>query len=243
MRRFRRVRCGARLGTWPRPCIKTAAVAEATVPRRLTRDSLLRATAWLSAADPDLGAIVGQFGPPPLWARRPGFATMVHIILEQQVSLASARTMFERLAQRAGTVTPDAIGTLGVRGLRALGFTRQKAEYCHGLAEAIRAGQLDLGAIARMPDVEGMATLRAVRGFGPWSVDIYYLMALGRPDVWPRGDLALATTVHRVKRLRARPDHAQLARLAARWAPWRSVAARILWHHYLSRGQASDTGR
>ena len=203
------------------------------VHRRLTTTSLLTATQDLARRDPDLRAIVRQFGPPPLWARRPGFPTLVRIILEQQVSLTSAQSMFNRLRRHAGAVTPAAVGALGVRGLRAIGFTSQKAEYCHGLAEAIRGGELDLAAISRSSDEVGMSKLLAVRGLGPWSVDIYYLMALRRPDVWPRGDLALATAVHRVKRLRARPDHDKLARMAEHWAPWRSVAARILWHHYL----------
>lgn len=202
--------------------------------RRLTGRTLSLATDALAHRDSDLGAIVGQFGPPPLWARRPGFATLLRIILEQQVSLASARTMFERLRVTLGAVTPEAVGSLEVSGLRALGFTRQKAGYCHGLAEGICSGRLDLGAIGRMTDDGGMEKLLEIRGLGPWSVDIYFLIALRRPDVWPRGDLALATAVHQVKRLRARPDDLRLARLAKRWMPWRSVAARILWHHYLS---------
>lgn len=204
------------------------------LPRQLTVRTLLSATEALSQGDPDLGGIVRQFGPPPLWARRPGFATLLRIILEQQVSLASARSMFDRLRLHVGAVTPEAVSALGVCGLRTIGFTTQKAGYCYGLAEAIRSGHLDLGAISRGSDEGGMEQLLEVRGLGPWSVGIYYLMALRRPDIWPRGDLALAVTVCRVKRLRTCPDHTELARLATRWAPWRSVAARILWHAYLS---------
>ena len=202
--------------------------------RQLTAKTLCVATDELADRDSDLGAIVDQFGPPPLWARRPGFATLLRIILEQQVSLASARTMFERLRLTLGTVTPAAVSSLDVSGLRALGFTRQKASYCHGLAEKICNGRLDLGAIGRMTDDGGVRKLMEVRGLGPWSVDIYFLIALRRPDVWPRGDVALATAVHHVKRLRTRPDDVRLTRIAKRWMPWRSVAARILWHHYLS---------
>ena len=200
----------------------------------LTARTLRLATDELARRDPDLRAIVDQCGPPPLWARRPGFATLLRIILEQQVSLASAATMFERLRRAVGAVTPEAVGSLEASGLRALGFTRQKAGYCHGLAEGICRGRLDLGSIGRMSDDAGMARLLEIRGLGPWSVDIYFLIALRRPDIWPRGDLALATAVHQVKRLRARPDHLRLARLAKQWMPWRSVAARILWRHYLS---------
>ena len=201
---------------------------------QLTLSMLASATQELASRDPELGFIVTQFGTPPLWGRRPGFATLVRIILAQQVSLASAETMFKRLRSTAGDVTPQRVSTMGARGLRGIGFTRQKAGYVHDLAASIQGGYLDLRAVSRASDADGMRTLLGVRGLGPWSVDIYFIMALRRPDVWPRGDLALATAVHQVKRLRARPDHDKLTRFAERWAPWRSVAARILWHHYLS---------
>jgi DNA-3-methyladenine glycosylase II len=187
----------------------------------------------LAAKDPDLAAIVRRLGVPPFWGRRPGFPTLVRIILEQQVSLAAARTMYQRLARSASPVTPDALIALGVQGLRGLGFTGQKASYCVGLATSVRSGALDLGAVASAEVETGRRMLLQVRGLGPWSVDIYFLMALRRPDVWPHGDLALADAVHRIKRLRKRPDHAALTRLAEQWAPWRSVAARILWQDYL----------
>lgn len=201
---------------------------------QLTARSLHAATRTLARRDPDLGAIVWRHGPPPLWSRRPGFATLVRIILEQQVSLAGARTMFERLRANTGTVTPQAIADFGVDRMRGIGFTRQKASYCHGLATDILSGRVNLAAIARCDDETGRPQLLAVRGLGPWSVDVYYLMALRRPDVWPHGDLALAIAVHEVKRLRRRPDHPRLTKLAEQWAPWRSVAARILWSHYLA---------
>lgn len=154
--------------------------------------------------------------------------------------------MYERLRSHVGSVAPDAIANLGVRGLRRLGFTRQKASHCQELAQWVRRGQLDLQAIARTADAAGRQALLEVRGLGPWSVDIYYLMALRRPDVWPQGDLALADAVFRVKRLPSRPAPSVLSRLAVQWAPWRSVAARILWHFYLSipeprSGRPGDT--
>ncbi len=203
-------------------------------PRQLTTATLRRGIRVLCARDPDLAAVVRRFGPPPLWGRRPGFSTLVRIVLEQQVSLAAAETMYHRLRKHAGAITPDALAGLGVVGLRRLGFTRQKASYCHELAQKVGQGLVDLRAVARAEDAAGRLTLLQVRGLGPWSVDIYYLMALRRPDIWPQGDLALADAVHRVKRLRARPHPTAMARLAAEWAPWRSVAARVLWHYYLS---------
>ncbi|MFO1406726.1 MAG: hypothetical protein U1F08_04225 [Steroidobacteraceae bacterium] len=172
-----------------------------------------------------------------MWGRRPGYATLVHIILEQQVSIAAARTMFRRVSSRLGRVDPGRVAAHGLEGLRELGLTRQKAAYCHGLALRLLDGRLDLGAVAR-DDVAGRHALLAVPGLGPWTVDIYWLMALRRPDVWPRGDLALAVAMQEVLGLRGRPDHARQAAVAARWAPWRSVGARLLWAHYLeARGQ------
>lgn len=210
------------------------------VPRQLNAASLRTGVEALCRRDEDLAAVVDRLGVPPLWARRPGFAALVRIVLEQQVSLAAARTMYQRLRRHVGVVTPQSISRLGVDGMRGLGFTRQKSAYCHGLAAALLAGRVDLPSVARADDDTGRRALLEVRGIGPWSADIYYLMALRRPDVWPRGDLALAVGLREVKRLEALPSRDQQHAIAARWRPWRSVAARILWAHYLAaRGQYS----
>jgi DNA-3-methyladenine glycosylase II len=191
-------------------------------PRVLTRPAIDAAARELARRDADLAAILARHGPPPMWSRRPGFATLVHIVLEQQVSIAAAATLFRRIGAAIGGMTPGNVAAQGPRRLHRLGMTRQKASYCHGLALAVLGGGLDLAALG-------------LRGIGPWSVDVYYLMALRRPDVWPRGDLALATALAEVKRLRRRPDHDRQRAIAASWAPWRSVAARLLWQHYLGR--------
>lgn len=203
--------------------------------RVLTGSALAAGARELARRDADLAAILARHGTPPMWGRRPGFATLVHIVLEQQVSIAAARTLFRRIGAAIGGMTPAHVAACGVRGLRRHGMTRQKASYCHGLALQVLEGALDLAAIARSPDDEGRRALLQLRGIGPWSVDIYYLMALRRPDVWPDGDLALAAALHEVKRLRRRPDGAAQRRISAGWAPWRSVAARLLWQHYLGR--------
>ena len=193
----------------------------------------------MAETDPHLADIFQRLGAPPLWGRRPGFPTLVQIILEQQVSLAAARTVYGRLNAQLGGITPERIHDMRVHGLREFGLTRQKAGYCFGLAARILDGTLDLTRVARAPDADGRDALLAVPGLGPWSVDIYYLMALKRPDVWPQGDLALAVALHEVKGLDARPTRDQQNALALAWAPWRSVAARMLWAHYLAaRGGA-----
>jgi DNA-3-methyladenine glycosylase II len=188
----------------------------------------------LAASDPDLGDVIRRLGEPPMWGRRPGFATLIQIILEQQVSLAAARTAYLRVAGQLGAMTPEAVHAVRESGLRNLGLTRQKAAYCHGLATRILDGSLDLGVVARSPDGVGRQILLAIPGLGPWSVDIYYLMALGRPDIWPQGDLALASAIQDVKHLAALPTRDEQQALAHDWAPWRSIAARLLWAHYLA---------
>ncbi|MDO9694907.1 MAG: DNA-3-methyladenine glycosylase 2 family protein [Candidatus Latescibacteria bacterium] len=207
-------------------------------PRRLTLETLGAGARHLAVSDPDLASVLDRLGEPPLWGRNPGFPTLVRIILEQQVSLAAARTLYLRLVRRLGGMTPEAVHAAGVGGLRDFGLTRQKAAYCHGLASRVLDGRLDLAAVARGADDAGRRLLLGVPGLGPWSIDIYYLMALRRPDVWPQGDLALAAALRDVKRLGAAPTRVQQQALAAAWAPWRSVAARVLWAHYLdARGQ------
>ncbi|OLC56220.1 MAG: hypothetical protein AUH85_07250 [Chloroflexi bacterium 13_1_40CM_4_68_4] len=190
--------------------------------------------AQLSGLDPDLAAIVTRFGPPPLWAREPGFATMIRIILEQQVSLASASAAYARLAARVGRVTPSRIRDVDEESLRAAGLTRQKARYIHALAESIVRKDFHFGHLAALDDDAAREALITLEGVGRWSADIYLLMALLRPDVWPASDLALASAVRQVKRLRQRPTTEELERIGERWRPWRAVAARLLWHQYLS---------
>jgi DNA-3-methyladenine glycosylase II len=179
-----------------------------------------------------------------MWGRRPGFATLVQIILEQQVSITAARTLFRRLSGQLGGMSPQRVAAAGVTALRGFGLTRQKATYCHGLALRVLDGRIDLAAAARGPDDMGRRALLEVPGLGPWSVDIYYLMALRRPDVWPTGDLALALAMKELWRLRRLPGPDEQHRLAGRWSPWRSVAARMIWAHYLAeRGRYRVKGR
>ncbi len=202
--------------------------------RPLTHDRLLQGVAELCDRDEDLAHVVDRFGAPPLWARKPGFATLVRIVLEQQVSLSSAQATYERLRAELGSVTAQLVAQLRIADLRALGITRQKADYCSNLARLIVKGELNLRQIARADDNTARRRLCAIHGVGPWTADIYLLIALRRPDVWPDGDLALTEAARRIKRLRKRPTAERLRRLARSWRPWRSVAARMLWHSYLS---------
>jgi DNA-3-methyladenine glycosylase II len=201
--------------------------------------SLQLAVEALGATDPDLAAIVAGHGSPPLWAREPGFETLVQIILEQQVSLGSAVAALGRLRSALGIdasvpLTPRAVIELGEEAMRAAGLTRQKAAYLVRLASDISTGRVDLAAIAGASDDDARTMLTSVTGIGGWTADIYLLMALRRPDVWPDGDLALAAAMRRAKGLSALPRREEQRSIAEAWHPWRAVAARILWHAYLA---------
>jgi DNA-3-methyladenine glycosylase II len=201
----------------------------------LTPESTELALAELAAGDVDLAGLVQRNGPPPEWRREPGFATLLHIILEQQVSLASAQAALDRLLAAADPLTPGRFLALTDEQLLAIGFSRQKARYGRALAAAIRSGRLDLDGLDELDDDAVDEALRSVPGVGPWTSSIYRMMVLQRPDVWPIGDLALASSVAVVKRIDHRPDPVELATLGEPWRPWRSVAARLFWHDYLNR--------
>lgn len=207
--------------------------------RRLTQRSLLAATRALAEADAALAASVERFGPPPLWAREPSFATLVHLILEQQVSLASALAAFERLRIATRDVTPATLLSLDDRTLHEIGFSRQKAGYARDLALALTDG-FDLAALERLPDDEVRRSLMRLRGVGRWTADVYLIMCLLRADVWPHGDQALATGAMELLGMATRPTFDQLHAVAERWHPFRAVAARIVWHHYLAVRGRSD---
>jgi DNA-3-methyladenine glycosylase II len=200
----------------------------------LNQRTLAAAAKELSDRDPHLRVSFESFGTPPLWDRPQGFATLLQIILEQQVSLASAKACFDKLCARVQVVTPETLLRSTDTQLRADGFSRQKTGYARHLAENIIQKTIDLDAIAKLPDHEAKLELTKLRGVGDWTSDIYLLMALGRPDVMPKGDLALHTAWHKLSG-DLRPAADEFLAIAERWRPYRSVAARLLWHYYLSQ--------
>ena len=209
--------------------------ASGPVAEALTPSTYARAIERLAAADPVLAAVAARWGPPPFWRHPEGFAGLVHAILAQQVSLESAAAAFGKLERALGSVEPAPFLTLDAGRLRAIGFSRPKAAYVRELAAAILAGALDLEALHGAPDDAVRRALLERRGIGPWTADVYLLFALRRPDAWPRGDLALAVAVQELWDLPQRPTWDALDAFAERWRPHRAVAARFLWHDYLSR--------
>ncbi|NDQ58515.1 MAG: DNA-3-methyladenine glycosylase 2 family protein [Acidipila sp.] len=216
-----------------------------SLPISLNEERLAEAVAYLSGRDPHLAILFKKWGAPPMWPREPGFHTLVYLILEQQVSLASAKATYDRLLARVGgPLVPERFLKLHARTLKKIGFSRQKALYCRLLADSVHKGTLNLESIHAMDDEAARATLTSVKGIGPWTADVYLLMVLQRPDVWPVGDLALQKAARHVKQLRKHPSATKLEKIGEAWRPWRAVAARMLWHDYLSRAaEARNTGK
>ena len=205
----------------------------------LNQSRLVRAVSKLVITDAELAAMVDANGTPPMWAMRPGFAALIEIILGQQVTLASAASAYRRLSIGLGRVTPGYVLGRTHKQLMNLGQTRQKARYCQELARAIVDGHLNLPSLNKASAENVRAELMSITGIGRWTADIYLLMALGHPDIWPRGDLALYQVIRDMKRSISKSrtleqlSAGKLDEYANRWRPWRAVAARILWHHYL----------
>lgn len=201
----------------------------------LCEQTLEIAVRELSRRDRLLAEIVHDCGPPPLWGRDANFGTLIRIILEQQVSLASAKAAFNRLLSSVEPLVPERFLLLDDESLKIIGFSRQKSGYGRNLARAIVEGELDLDALQGMDDDQVRGKLTAIKGIGTWTADIFLLMALRRPDVWPRGDLALAVAIQHLTGRDTRPMQEEIDRMSESWRPWRAVAARMLWQHYLHR--------
>lgn len=219
-------------------------LSKTSAPVSLTEVLLAHGVRSLAQRDGDLAAIVKKWGAPPMWPRDPGFPTLVYLILEQQVSLASAKAAYNRLLAKINSpLVPERFLELHARTLKKIGFSRQKTRYCRLLAGSVLNREMNLDAIAMMDDESARAELTRIKGIGPWTADVYLLMALKRPDVWPVGDLALQKAARRVKRLRKHPSPARLEKLGEAWRPWRAVAARLLWHDYLSRAAEARSAK
>jgi DNA-3-methyladenine glycosylase II len=194
-----------------------------------------QALSELAARDKQLAKIIADWGDPPLWTHPTGLPGLVLAILSQQVSLESARAAYAKLEKTIHTITPQKFLSLNDAELLAIGFSRQKAAYVRGIAQAIIDGELDLDELEHLEDSAARQRLLAIRGVGPWTADVYLLFTLRRPDAWPTGDLALEIAVQEMLGLSSKPSSDEADQIAEGWKPWRAVAARILWHFYLSQ--------
>ena len=188
----------------------------------------------LAQSDADLKSIVQSYGYPPMWSRPNTFESLVHIILEQQVSLASALSALNKLRDYVQQITPARVLLLTDEEFRACYCSRQKTAYIKYLAEAILSGQISLQAFKTMPDDEIRTQLTALKGIGNWTVDVYLMFVLQRADIFPVGDLAAVNALKRVKGLLAQTSREEIISIAAQWQPYRTVATMMLWHYYLS---------
>lgn len=201
----------------------------------MNRLTLEQACDELATRENHFAELLERFGYPPLWARAGGFATMVMIILEQQVSLASARAVYDRLLKHAGRISAERIARMTAAELAACGLTRQKSAYCKALAQRVVTKEISFARIGRSDEPSARQQLLDIKGVGAWSADVYLLFASGRADIWPIGDVALIRSVFEVFNLDSLPDDSECLERAENWRPWRSAAARMLWHAYLSR--------
>lgn len=201
----------------------------------LTRETLLPAVTSLCAQDSLMNSLVEEFGPPPLWQRTQSLETLIHVVLEQKVSLASAKAVMLRVKKLAPTLSAMEFLAVPESALRDAGVSERKVSYCRSIAEALLTGELDLKALRRCSNEEVMHSLTRIRGIGPWTAGVYLLMAMRRSDAWASGDRALVVSYAQCTGTENIPSYPELDDIANRWAPYRGVAARVLWHAYLSR--------
>jgi DNA-3-methyladenine glycosylase II len=220
--------------------LRSASAAEAATDLLIYAPKGLAEGLGVLAAEPVFAEIIERAGPPRFRRRRNGFGTLLHIILEQQVSIDAAAAMHRRLVGICHPLTPKAYLALDDATLRSCGFSRQKMGYARHLAEMVDSGKFDFARLGAAEDEAALAELLAIRGVGRWSAEVYLLFALGRPNIWPAGDLGLQAAIGQHLGLGARPDEVEMRRFGEAWRPWRSVAACLFWQSYLhARGRSA----
>jgi len=200
-----------------------------------TNTSLYPICHKLGKKDKHLLSIIKQYGYPPIWTRAASFQTLIHIILEQQVSLASARAALNKLKEKLGSITAKKLLALSDKELKACYFSRQKMVYAKCLANAIVSKQLNLKSFLTLEDAEIRQQLKMIKGIGDWTVDVYLLFALQRTDIFPLGDLAMISALKEIKQLNKETKKEEFLKLSEPWKPYRSIATMLLWHYYIQK--------
>ncbi|WP_089806840.1 DNA-3-methyladenine glycosylase family protein [Chitinophaga sp. YR627] len=213
---------------------KTNTALPHNIPTTFNAENYHQLCDHLAGADHDLKAILDTYSYPPMWTRANTFEALVHIILEQQVSLASALAALNKLRERTIQLTPDAVLSLSDEEMRACFVSRQKTVYIRGLAQAIRGGEINLEMLKQLSDDEVRSKLISLKGIGNWTIDVYLMFVLQRVDIFPVGDLAAVNALKRLKQLPVSTTREQVLEISEGWAPFRSVATMMLWHYYLS---------
>lgn len=189
----------------------------------------------LGKKDAHLQSIINQYGYPPMWRRTNSFSSLIHIILEQQVSLASAKAAFIKLKEKVGKIIPENLLELSDEEMKACYFSRQKIVYARHLADTILSGKINLAKLRQLSNDEIRTQLKQVKGIGDWTVDIYLLFVLQRTDIFPHGDLAMMNALKEVKRKKPHTSKEDIIKLSANWQPYRSVATMLFWHYYIQK--------
>lgn len=202
---------------------------------QLTDETLLVALDKLAERDSILGALYQRHGAPPLWERPLSFATLVHIILEQKVSIVSANAVMQRVIALCPDMAANQFLQVPQDSLRQAGLSASKLSYCCSIAQAIIEGSLDLPVLQQMSDEQVIATLTKIRGIGPWTAGVFLMTAINRPDAWASGDRALVVSYAESAQLQEVPSYAAMDKIAQAWSPYRGTAARLLWHAFLNK--------
>jgi len=190
---------------------------------------------WCMNIEPKLKSVIESFGNPPLWYREPNFATLILTILEQQVSLASAKASYNKLFEKIGNITTENLLNLTDDELKACYFSRQKVVYTKVLANEIISGKLDLNELNKLPENEIRTKLLKLKGIGHWTIDMYLLMSLHFADIFPPGDLATIKSVYELELVPPSFSKEEIVNFMKKFSPYQSVATYILWHSYIER--------
>lgn len=202
---------------------------------RFTKENFTSLCDELAVIDLSFKEIISLYGYPPCWSRDPSFQTLIHIILEQQVSLASAKAAFDKLQSYIGDITPEHILRLSDEEMKACYFSRQKTAYARCLSSSILSGKLVIEKLVLEDDATIRNTLKTIKGIGDWTVDVFLMMCMHSTDIFPIGDIALVNSLKHVKQLAIHTPKEKLVQVADSWKPYRTVAAYLLWHAYICR--------
>jgi len=211
------------------------AMSTDNLEKPLSKTSLKVSVMAVCKKDSMLQALLDEYGQPPMWERTQSFETLVHIVLEQKVSLASAQAVMQRVQALCSDMSTEQFLAVPEHALRDAGISARKVSYCYSIAKALESGNLSLAGLRRCDDESVLEQLCAIRGIGPWTAGVYLLMAMRRPDAWASGDRALVVSFAESAELEAIPGYREFDDRAARWQPYRAAAARLLWHAYLCR--------
>ena len=187
---------------------------------------------YLLKSDKDLEELIKSIPKIVPFKREKGFEGLVRLICEQQLSVASAKAIFDRLAKIVSPFEAKKFLKISKKDLQKTGLSRQKIDYCTGLANACIAGDLDFTTLHRMNDEDLREELCKIRGIGKWTADCYMLASLKREDIWPVGDLGLQISVQKLKKLSNRPSEMELEEISVKWKPYRTLVANMLWNSY-----------